>query len=1422
MRLPLPFLAPALALLLGATPPQNAPADKQEKKQLEKKIEDLFAKLVSDKDEAQRAAARAELEALGRPVLPILKKFLDDELVRAKKAKEKAETIVDRYVPKLDNDAIETREAATLALLGEGETILPGLKKYEKSPSAEIRARVKFLADTISARKTDTRASRVSADALVLYSRLADPSGAALVSGFFDARDAELRLEALRTFHEIALPSDLPKLKPLLADADLKVRGQACLAAADLGFEAAVPLLAEIVRSERDLNVWRAALAGMSRWRALWTPDITAKIGDFLPGAAPDRRPELLWSYFLSGPLSETPEDLLKVFRKLAPAEKAALLKPWSKPEDPAWLAAVRILASEADPATAGPAAALYGYARFFRFGGGSSFVDQYDSLPVDERFCGICALAQQTQERTFYAVKLLLHEQNPILRKALVQAGFQNPTFVVGAAIKEALQSGQPDLLLACADVTHHNQTEAFALIKYLFQTTNDPNLKAHLGLGLAADGYVPATPFIAPFLQDSAPWIRLRAVEAVGAVQARELMDALVPLLKDPDQRLRTTAAQSLLRCDDPRAFEPLWGLRSVQGMEWAAVQAFGLFGKIADLRTLEKLIDENASARAAAPGALFTLSPMEALPLLQKLAADKSQDVRFNADRELANVKIAAALPQQILDAAGGKGSLPTVDIFSPRVVFVSAADCTPQVAVERHALPIPFKEFLLVAAPTQQNYYHFSLCSAGCPPRACPPEVLEALTPDNPRLAVLLSLLRSRPYPEVGAKLAAFPPESAGSPDFLRVLSWSDPLKLRDRILRGIEQGKAVDGAAGLSTLSEILPGDEHVALLVKLSTHPDPSLKAAADQALGLISPRVLCTLLADGRFKDRLLVLRSLARFKVPGTLPTIEQALKDPVPQVRALAAVAYATAKGEAAVPVALRLLPDADGDLAWELAAKVIVYLKEEHRGVLPARSESPAVQALLARLGNRESAAKVLAEFPSTSAGKLAAGMALGPHFSAAVEEKLLPLLSASTGSLRDRDGLLGLCACLAHSPEESTRARVVAANPGISFLDSKIHPADREALEALVTWKDPGAVRKLAVLRGSGTGREEGVSLLRKIGSDEAAAALLDILGASGQNLPEAPLIVESIKAQVQGPKTREKLQQILKGGTFFDVGLLASLAGEVGMSAEYEAVLEKKAKGENNYVPSLGAMRLLARSPTGLDRLKAMSVPMAASQDGRQKAYGAFAALLSGLPVAADEWRARVAKGGGTEETLLAGQLRLSDLVQVLLRQRLAALASPPDSGLAATLPLLTCQDFRCPEPSQADYWPRMARFLAELGAWTKKNRGKPFEEIFAEALKARGLAVAGKVVGAADAAALVAALDDKDDFIAANADWMLRRISGRSLPAALSVEGDDGRAQELKTKYGNTLVTVTFGTGRWVIRRPTPEEVSAWKAWRK
>ena len=352
------WLSLALALALAALPPQSA----EEKQKLEQKIASLFSTLAYDRDDAQRSAARAELEAIGRPVLPVVRRFLEEDLSRARKAKEKAEAIVETYVPRLDDESIEIRESAMLALIEEGEAILAGLKKHESSSAAEVRARIRQIRETIESRRMRAgRSSRVAEDVLVLYSRLSDPAGAATVAGFFESRYPQLRLQAAKTFHEIALPADLPKLAPLLADPDLLVRAQACASVADLGLDAAVPMLLEVVRTETDLNVWRAALAAMARWRGLWPREVAVKIGDLIPGAPLERRAPLILAYFRAGRISDPPDAILKVFHSLRPGEKEDLLAPWPTPEDEAWLAAVRRLIADGDPGLAPAAASVYG-----------------------------------------------------------------------------------------------------------------------------------------------------------------------------------------------------------------------------------------------------------------------------------------------------------------------------------------------------------------------------------------------------------------------------------------------------------------------------------------------------------------------------------------------------------------------------------------------------------------------------------------------------------------------------------------------------------------------------------------------------------------------------------------------------------------------------------------------------------------------------------------------------------------------------------------------------------------------------------------------------------------------------------------------------------------------------------------------------
>ncbi|HXX93672.1 MAG TPA: HEAT repeat domain-containing protein, partial [Planctomycetota bacterium] len=701
-------------------------------------------------------------------------------------------------------------------------------------------------------------------------------------------------------------------------------------------------------------------------------------------------------------------------------------------------------------------------------------------------------------------------------------EVGFGKAPQLMGGALRDALLSGQPDLMLASADCFRHGHVEAIPVVKYLFQTTSDAQLKSLLALGLGTDGYAPAIPLLGPFLKDPSPRRRAMAAEAVGATGARELFDQVVPLLKDPEPTVRSAAAQGLLRSGDSRFFEPLWELRTDKTLESFAVRAFGLFGKASEVDRLEKLMKESPSSASFVPAAVAQLSPMEPHPLLEKLAQDKDSNVRANAQRMLAQIKQAALLPRQILDAAAGKGSVPVLDAgFWPEVVFVPAAQCTPQVASEKQALPIPLREFLMTANPGERNYAPYNIFSRGCP-RECPPEILELLTPQNPQWPTLLQLLRTHPYPEIAPKLAALAdsPGLAGSFELLRVFSWCDPAALKERILSGIEKGAVPDGSFGLTKLAEFVPAEEYISLLLKLAGSRDAALRTAAAGALAGQPQHALWAMVSDGRIADRSIALGPLTRFKTPGTLPRIEESLRDKSPEIRALAAQALVLAKADEAIPVAISCLKEAQGEVAWDLAAKIIVYLKEEHRALLPPESSSVPVQALWARLGRKEGAARVLSEFPPTPSGKVVAGLALAPHYSPEVEAKFLPLLVGKLVTIADREADLALLAALSHSPEAATRAKVLATMRGVSLLNNdRIHPACLEVLETLLARGDAGPLERVSWLRGTsgmGRARDQAVALLRKAGNDEASAYLLEFLNVPIKDLPDAvPQILEA-------------------------------------------------------------------------------------------------------------------------------------------------------------------------------------------------------------------------------------------------------------------------------------------------------------------
>ena len=90
-------------------------------------------------------------------------------------------------------------------------------------------------------------------------------------------------------------------------------------------------------------------------------------------------------------------------------------------------------------------------------------------------------------------------------------------------------------------------------------------------------------AVPRLVPFLADARKELRFAAVEALGAMRAVAAVEPLVRVLTDPDRNLRRVAAESLGIIGDPQAVPPL--LLALEDEHWsvrcAAATALGRIG-------------------------------------------------------------------------------------------------------------------------------------------------------------------------------------------------------------------------------------------------------------------------------------------------------------------------------------------------------------------------------------------------------------------------------------------------------------------------------------------------------------------------------------------------------------------------------------------------------------------------------------------------------------------------------------------------------------------------------------------------------------------------------------------------------------------------------------------------------------------------
>ena len=453
----------------------------------------------------------------------------------------------------------------------------------------------------------------------------------------------------------------------------------------------------------------------------------------------------------------------------------------------------------------------------------------------------------------------------------------------------------------------------------------------------------------------------------------------------------------------------------------------------------------------------------------------------------------------------------------------------------------------------------------------------------------------------------------------------------------------------------------------------------------------------------------------------------------------------------------------------------------------------------MHALRARLGRKDSAARLLAGLPDSESGVRAAAWSLAPHLDPDIEKKLL----AEAERRKDPHTQLALAMALANSAHADTRTRMMTWLKKMPLYQEggHIEPAFRLALETLIDRGEPGALERAAQYWAYGVTsiKQETFGLITRAKTDEAAALLLESLNTSiDESRKLTPLVLETIRDLPKGPKTRDKLLLLLARNQLWTPPSMLPLFVEVGEEKAFEDVLEKAVrKSQGPWVP-LRSLDLLSRTTHGKERLRVIADDLAASQEPSAKVTSSLARMLSGGAPAAQEWRTAYLAGASHETALIVAEFRLLEAIEEMGRRARNELSPAQDRGLDSAIPLMTCTALRPPLSGSPTYWPDLARFLRELTVWIRTHRAMTFEQVLAQALRARGYGVAGASVTVADAETLVAALEDREDAIAVNAAWMLSRLAGR--PPRLSAMEGDGRGFELI--------------------RPSPVEIADWKRW--
>ncbi len=1384
-----------LPLMLLLVVPQ---AEKEAEARFRTRLRTLLQQALFDPSAEKRGGAIGELCTLRGDASSLLIRFLDEDL-RAGEATVEQRKRIDRLIADLDADDPTQRDAATIQLIKLGAAARPALEKVLESNSAEMRERAKSILGVAEGRGlSEAELRQRELGMLQLVSTITNNSHLKYVLRYFDHADPEIRIGALKAWEALALPRDVETVRKPLEDPNAEVRRQAVVSLMTVGRADGALRFLEIALKDKSPEVRVTAAGALIGEARLWKAGVADRVLESArEGDAAVQRilfAGLLRRFGAEGEFGVRLSKAVESAPREAKLEVLNVLYEARKPGE------VRLLF------------------QLLRDGDGEVAKTARQRLTLLARPQGDQNLRARHEFYRSACPALAAAENGAIRREALaalysrrgefsmteIAAGLTVPDEEIVSAAATAMESTFRALRTTSEGVLMDSVTgdtpfaDLIPLIRNLLAGAPSEPLRTRHALALASLGDGAGRHLLPAALESPDPAVRLRAIRGVGRIRVTEASTKLQALAKDADALTRGAALQALSDLGDPAAAATAVAALgdASEAVRILALVQLARRGDASHLPAIAARVDAATALEREQIVKTVELLPLTAAPDVLKQLAGKGDKA---AGEAAARIDRRREIPQ-LLENVLAKGR---ENMIRARAQLRELSFDQLRYRIEPGAPDLSEKPFAEDGSIRVGSKVLSALCASSegliqwpgdrilrATAKELPAELMEmAGGPVNDRIGALEALRRLK-FPDAVPLLRKLIDDET-VPDRQRYYA---------KILRDIDPAEGAriaatkpslfDPAEHLRSLGLSTP-EQTAAVLAELLGHPTESVRGWAErQLVELPAPAAIDAVglaWAQGKPMDRrrlAAVLKGVRTLRDPG-FSILREILKDGDRATRLAAADALVHHQKGAALETLMPFLKEEKP--WWPVIERLGTDLAPRHAALLEVAIQDASVadkapfHFLRARMGRVEDARKLVDLLPAASWEAARAFRAFeGCRDPETVASAVKHLLSRP----RDNsfDDMVGVLA--------TTGVR--ESHPALlAYLDQRANAnawdeTCEKCLDALMLAPDEaqlGGLRALVKARKLGR-RRQLVELLRRIDTPASVDALMDLMRGDGDRelaraistCRKTPAQVDRLVAMLKTPIT--KAQDTVRAK---DLLLAAAGVGDDRMTEPLASLVTstaydvgKDGKKVELRMPEelrLMAAEALAETAEGRRALASAAEELKSRSDPRERGVALYADWVLGKPI--DYY---VLREVHPSFEFLALEARFPQIAESKVieysRNAPGPDRAPALKSIASTVQLFTCRELSPPErPRDPSFADERAAYLAQATEWVKVHRGRPFEEMLIDGMKAAGYDL-GASLGPSSIPALLKALRDRRWFVGHNASWALSKITGNRFEA--------------------------------------------------